>query len=142
MDPSTGPIMEAAAEFLWSDELEASLNAFARNHASMFAGASVEGEHRLEWTGAHQDYQAVFEIHLEQFVSQQDFTAEEFLRACEDAVSQTAPVPGGALARGLAEAMISMSDYEYFIRMMVEAAAEAESGAEHSPFVAASPHEC
>jgi hypothetical protein len=40
MDPRTGPILEAAAEFLWSDELEASLDVFARNHAPMFANAT------------------------------------------------------------------------------------------------------
>jgi hypothetical protein len=49
MDPSTQPIIEAAAEFLWSDELQESLDTFARNHASMFAGCTnTASEQKLE----------------------------------------------------------------------------------------------
>ena len=50
---------------------------------------------------------------------------------------QREPVPGGAMARGLTEAMLSMSDYDHFIKMMIAAAAGSES-----PFVDASPCEC
>ena len=47
-------IIEAAADFMWSEEMQESIDAFSTNHASMFDGAEgVEGEHRLEWTQAH-----------------------------------------------------------------------------------------
>ena len=54
MNPATKPILEAASEFLWSDELQSSLDSFSTNHAPMFADATgVEGEQKLEWTQAH-----------------------------------------------------------------------------------------
>ena len=54
MTPATKPILEAASEFLWSDELQSSLDSFSTNHAPMFADATgVEGEQKLEWTQAH-----------------------------------------------------------------------------------------
>eukprot|EP01047_Picozoa_sp_COSAG01_P084238 COSAG01_NODE_17995_length_1107_cov_1.798611_1_plen_89_part_01 len=43
-------ILDAASEYLWSEELAASIDAFVRNHRSMFAGASAGGEQKLEWT--------------------------------------------------------------------------------------------
>ena len=70
MNPHTQPILDAAAEFLWSDDLQTSLDDFCANHAPIFAGATgAEGEQKLEYTQAHMDFQALFEHHLEQFVS-------------------------------------------------------------------------
>ena len=77
-------IMEAAAGFLWGSELQTSLDAFTQNHAAMFDGAVLGEEQRLEWTEAHLDFQQVFELHLEQFIAEQEFSAEEFVSACQD----------------------------------------------------------
>ena len=60
LSETTVLILEAAAKFLFTDDLQASLAAFSANHASMFAGAAgTEGEQRLEWSEAHRDFQQV-----------------------------------------------------------------------------------
>ena len=41
MNSSTERILEAAAEFLWSDELQQSLDSFSKNHAPMCAPAAL-----------------------------------------------------------------------------------------------------
>ena len=120
MNPATKPILEAASEFLWSDELQSSLDSFSTNHAPMFADATgVEGEQKLEWTQAHLDFQQLFEFQLEQFVATQSFSQAEFVAACQDALDHG----DWANCKGLVEVVLSMSTYEYFVRMMVAAAA-------------------
>jgi hypothetical protein len=122
MSPSTQPILDAAGEFLWSDELQESLDAFSKNHASMFENAPPDategGEQRLEWTQAHIDFKALFEFQLEQFVATQAFSQEEFLAACQDALDHGT----WANCKGLVEVVLSMSTYEHFLRMMIAAA--------------------
>jgi hypothetical protein len=83
LEPRSEEILERAAEFLWSDAMAESLEAFTENHRDMFVGATPDGEQRLEWTQAHIDFQQLFEHHLEQFVAQQDFAQEEFVAACQ-----------------------------------------------------------
>lgn len=91
----TEGILDAAAEFLWSDEMAESLEAFSTNHAELFKGAEgldvEDGEHRLEWTTAHLDFQQLFEFQLEQFVASQEFTQEQFVAACQDALDASSP---------------------------------------------------
>ena len=82
-DPRSEEILDAAAQFLWSDEMATSLEAFTENHKELFVGATPDGEQKLEWTQAHLDFQQLFEHQLEQFVAQQDFTQEDFLAACQ-----------------------------------------------------------
>lgn len=82
-DPRSEEILERAAQFLWSDAMATSLEAFTENHKDMFVGATPDGEQKLEWTQAHIDFQQLFEHELEQFVAQQDFSQEEFLAACQ-----------------------------------------------------------
>ena len=118
MNPATKPILEAASEFLWSDELQSSLDSFSTNHAPLFADATgVEGEQKLEWTQAHLDFQQLFEFQLEQFVATQSFSQAEFVAACQDALDNG----DWANCKGLVEVVLSMSTYEYFVRMMVAA---------------------
>ena len=80
---ATEGILDAAAEFLWSEAMATSLDSFSDNHKDMFTGATADGEQRLEWTQAHLDFQELFDFQLEQFVGTQDFSQEEFLFACQ-----------------------------------------------------------
>ena len=106
LSPSTVAILEAAAKFLFTDELQASLAAFTTNHASMFVGATgVEGEHRLEWSEAHKDFQGLFEFQLEQFIAQQPFEAEDFIAACQDALDHGT----WSNQKGLVQVVLSMT---------------------------------
>ena len=82
-DPRSEEILEAAAQFLWSDEMAESLDSFSANHASMFAGATADGEQKLEWHQAHLDFQRLFEFQLEKFIAEQEFSQAEFEAACE-----------------------------------------------------------
>ena len=91
LDPKTEPILDAATRFLWSEDMQESTDAFTRNHVGMFAGAEgPEGEQRLEWTVAHKEFCELFEFRLEQFVGGQGFTQEEFVAACQDALTNGA----------------------------------------------------
>ena len=124
LHPATEGILDAAADFLWSDEMAESLESFSTNHAEMFAGKESmdveEGEHRLEWTTAHKDFQELFEFQLEQFVATQEFSTENFVAACvppatchasslllrrpsgTDSATASQPVAVGAMAVGSA----------------------------------------
>lgn len=83
LQPATEGILEAASQFLWSDEMAASLDVFSTNHAAMFAGASTSGEQKLEWHQAYLDFQQLFEFQLERFVTEQTFSQAEFEDACK-----------------------------------------------------------
>ena len=83
LQPATEGILEAASQFLWSDEMAESLDSFSVNHASMFAGATADGEQKLEWHQAHLDFQRLFEFQLEKFIAEQEFSQVEFEAACE-----------------------------------------------------------
>ena len=126
LSEATVLILEAAAKFLFTDELQASLAAFSANYASMFAGAAgTEGEQRLEWSEAHHDFQQLFEFQLEHFVGQQPFDAADFVAACQEALDHGT----WANCRGLVQVVLSMTTYEYFVRMMTAAAAAAAAAA-------------
>jgi|EP01047_Picozoa_sp_COSAG01_P060135 hypothetical protein len=98
MNPNTQPIMDIASEFLWGAEMQDSMSAFAANYASMFVGVRrADGEQRLEWTEAHKEFSELFEFQLEQFISQQEFSVEEFVDACQvtgSAAPSALPAPG------------------------------------------------
>ena len=84
MNPNTQPIIDIASEFLWGQEMQDSMAAFAANYASMFVGVRhADGEQRLEWTEAHKEFSELFEFQLEQFIGQQEFSVEEFVEACQ-----------------------------------------------------------
>ena len=56
LHPSTAPILDAATKFLWSDEMQESVDAFTRNYTPLFEGSQgPEGEQKLEWTDAHRE---------------------------------------------------------------------------------------
>ncbi len=144
MNSESQRILVAASEFLWSEETQASLDAFSTNFASMFEGCvSGQEEQRLEWGEAHKDFQQLFELHMEQFVSvvpahahrdvpvplkltlclllqleQRQIPAEDFVAACQDALDHGSWEGG---CKGLVEVVLSMSTYEYFIQMMIAA---------------------
>ena len=40
MNPSTEPILDAANKFLWSDEMQESMDGFASNYGEMFVGVT------------------------------------------------------------------------------------------------------
>ena len=91
LNPKTEPILDVATRFLWSEEMQESTDAFTRNHVALFAGAEGSGgEQRLEWTEAHKEFCDLFEFQLEQFVESQDFTQQEFVDACQDALTNGA----------------------------------------------------
>lgn len=119
MEDSTLRIIEGAAEFLWSEEIQNSLDTFATNHAPMFSDCtSAQDEQRLEWGEAHKDFQALVELHLERFLGTQSISAEEFVQACQDALDHGS----WANCRGVVEVVLSMTTYEHFLQMMIAAA--------------------
>eukprot|EP01048_Picozoa_sp_COSAG05_P019240 COSAG05_NODE_2963_length_2459_cov_2.922458_3_plen_306_part_00 len=125
LDQATIAILEAADEFLWSEEMSQSLDAFMTNHASMFAGAKPDGEQRLEWTQAHRDFQELYELQLEGFIAAQSFSAEEFAKACQDALDHGDDWADGHTSATMVEGVLASASYEHFVEMMASAAAEA-----------------
>ena len=85
-------------------------------------------------TQAHNDFIALFEHQLEQFVAAQSFTQEEFVAACQDAldqgVDQTRASSYEAYAAvhcaSIVEMVLMTSTYEFFVKMMLVAAAGRE----------------
>ena len=97
MNPSTEPILDAANKFLWSDEMQESMDGFASNYGEMFVGvtrqqAAGRAEQKLEWTEAHNEFSQLFEFHLEQFLETQPFSTEDFVAACQDGARQGHPL--------------------------------------------------
>ncbi len=143
LQPATANILEAASEFLWSEEIAESLDAFSANHATMFVGGSVSGEQKLNWHQAYLDFQQLFEIQLEQFIARQSFSQADFEVACkvrhglgltsvhlcassqlnqslccQDAKEHAA----GGSAASIVNMVLASSTYEYFLQMMISAA--------------------
>eukprot|EP01043_Picozoa_sp_COSAG02_P034377 COSAG02_NODE_2399_length_8948_cov_21.873771_5_plen_158_part_00 len=83
LQPATEGILEAASEFLWSEEIAASLESFSASHATMFIGGSTSGEQKLEWHQAYLDFQQLFENQLKQFIARETFSQAEFEAACK-----------------------------------------------------------
>ena len=125
LDQATIEVLEAAGEFLWSEQLAQSLDAFVTNHASMFADATAGGEQRLEWTQAHGDFSEIFEMQLEQFIAGQVFSAEEFSQACQDALDHGDDWADGHTSASMVECVLASASYEHFIGLMAGAAMEA-----------------
>ena len=97
MNPSTEPILDAANKFLWSDEMQESMDGFASNYGEMFVGvtrqqAAGRAEQMLEWTEAHNEFSQLFEFHLEQYLETQPFSTEDFVAACQDGARQNHPL--------------------------------------------------
>ena len=83
LQPSTAPILDAATKFLWSDEMQESVDSFTKNYTPLFEGSTgPDGEQKLEWTEAHKEFSELWEFHLESFVASQPFDAEQFLVVC------------------------------------------------------------
>ena len=125
LQPSTAPILDAATKFLWSDEMQESVDAFTRNYTPLFEGSQgPEGEQKLEWTDAHREFCELWEFHLESFVASQPFDAEQFLAACQDALSHGS----WDNTRKTVEVVLSATDYSSFVCMMTAAAQRAAYG--------------
>jgi hypothetical protein len=110
-------LLRAAADFLWSDQLQKASDQFIAAHAPGFANCSSDGEQLLEWQPIYLSYCQIYESALEGFVASQRITLEEFVDACQDAMSHSK----WNAHRGLAECICAMSSYEYFINMMMAA---------------------
>jgi hypothetical protein len=116
LHPATQGTLQAAADFLMTKALADSTQFFIDNHAPMFDGTDILGskgpgdiEHRL------------IDVQLEAFVTSQPFSQEEFLSACQDALDHGE----GGFANGVVQNVLMASSYDFFVQMMIEAAAGA-----------------
>ena len=121
MQASSRELLESAAEFLWSEELQDRFDAFAGAHSALFVGASPDGEQRLEWQGVYETFRALFEAELEGFLGRNLVTMEDFVAACQDALDNSDWTHG----KGCVEVVLAASEYKFFLNMMIDAAAEA-----------------
>ena len=126
MNPNTEPILDAANKFLWSDGMQESMDGFATNYAELFVGVrkkigqELDGEQRLEWTTAHNEFSQLFEFHLEQFLETQPFSTEDFVAACQDALNHGSWDDAGRTV----QVVLSMVDYDNFVALMIDKAEE------------------
>ena len=121
MQVASRELLESAAEFLWSEELQDRFDAFAAAHSALFVGASPDGEQRLEWQGVYESFRGLFEAELEGFLGRNLVTMEDFVLACQDALDNSDWIHG----KGLVEVVLAASEYKFFINMMIGAAEEA-----------------
>ena len=130
MQDSHKALLDAAAAFLWSDSLQQASDQFVDVHKHHFAGAAADGEQQLEWHPIYQQYCKLYEAALEGFVRSQGCSQDDFVDACRGALEHSE----WSQHRGLASVVLSMADYDYFLRSMVNAAgADADEFAGPSP---------
>ena len=161
MQSSSTAIMNAAAEFLWSEELQRASDTFVSTQAHLFTEARIDGEQRLEWqqiylacaqcsnTGrtasdpwkmytlptkscgpiACTTDRQLYESALEDFCAAHGISADGFVEACQDALQHSE----WAEHRGMAECILAMAGYEYFLKMMSAAVGDEREEPEGRP---------
>lgn len=118
MQPDNESLINAAADYLWSDELQREFDAFAAEHAHMFVGADAEGEQRLEWEEVYHAFRCMYEAQLEHFLAHHAVEMGTFAAACQDALDNSSWQD----SKGLVEVVLAMCEYPFFISMMADAA--------------------
>lgn len=102
----------------------------------------VDGEHRLEWTQAHRDCRELFEFQLERFLSAQSISQQQFLAACRTAHEGSRRSAAGSdsgscyshdgagYAASIVDAVLMIDSYDFFLRTMIQQAADTAAEAE------------
>ena len=76
---ATAELLDAAANFLWSDSLQASADAFIKQHAHEFIGATCSGEQRLEYQDLFLRYQDLCAVSADLDPSTPDSSADTLI---------------------------------------------------------------
>jgi hypothetical protein len=106
-------LMWRAVDFV-SKELLVSLDAFFIEYVPLFTGAKGKDiEHKLEWTTAYEDYERLFNLHLEGFAKREGFEkAEDFYLFVAEAQSESKSVAK------MVKLFVARADYQKFVAMM------------------------
>ena len=125
---ATHALLDAAAQYIWSDSFQHANDAFVAEHAPAFAGASSGGEQDLRWHAIYRLYADLYESRLEDFLASHGCDLDEFVAACRDALAHST----WQEHRGLATCILSMAEYDYFITMMADAAEDAANPVDYT----------
>lgn len=98
-------------EYLGGDRVEA----FFERHLSKFRDATPDGEQRLEWSAVFEDYQREFEDLLESFLRKKGISNSDFRDMCREVLEGEDATDD---QRRVVETVLSLIDYDSFIRMM------------------------
>eukprot|EP00928_Gymnodinium_smaydae_P013642 TRINITY_DN14964_c0_g1_i4.p1 TRINITY_DN14964_c0_g1~~TRINITY_DN14964_c0_g1_i4.p1 ORF type:complete len:420 (-),score=79.12 TRINITY_DN14964_c0_g1_i4:90-1307(-) len=108
--PQLTPLAREFCAFLaHSTELQAKLDSFLQSRCNEFKGCSLDGEHKLEWTTAHNEYIAFVEQHLEAFLRERGVSADDLRGALEAAL-------GGAV---WSLPLLRSLEYQSYIAQMI-----------------------
>lgn len=113
-----GGLLERVAARLFSDDLQGVVEKFLDNHVDLFNEltlAHIEaGENRLEWYDAYNRFIALFDQSLEDIVSDEGGSVEEFAKLAADAEKLSED------ERIVIELLQASSEYESFLNLMYD----------------------
>ena len=92
------------------------LKAFFRDHAHVFDDDCRSAEQRLEYTACFEEYAALYEELLSQFLRQHDIDEADFLGRCRAAMD----CRGASIDTQVLKAVLAGADYRSFIRAMAD----------------------
>lgn len=121
-DPTAKPpIMEALFNWIFVEsDVVNRMEQFALNYCDQFEYIADESlfrdaENHISYTMLYEQYQALFDEELNQFVAAHGWTYEDFLQACHDADAQEE-----RNSIGLHHWLKSMAEYEEFKLLMLQ----------------------
>jgi len=121
-------VLESFQDEKFKEEVEALVNI----SIPMFAVATQDGSHPLDWTFQHRKYKNLYEVQLQKSLGGDAAEFVQYLQQCQAAYGSD---PG---FRSLMAALTASEDYEAFLQLMFAAVREnwePEGGAQPAPGV-------
>ena len=110
-------VMEKIEHFYFEDGSdcgEVIFNKFAAKHEKTFEEdfEAKDGENKLEYTEAYNEFCKIFEQHIERIIQECNITVDQFYQAIKTAQEKNED------AKFYLEILMSVTDYENFVGMM------------------------
>ncbi|TMW57945.1 hypothetical protein Poli38472_013419 [Pythium oligandrum] len=103
------PVVKALAEHICSFQFQRSFEEFFLKHALSFTD---EQEHQLDYMTIYLEFQQLFNRQMEDFLTAQGISEDEFSRICQKAIKQD------KRADNFLEIVIASMDYDAFFSLM------------------------
>ncbi len=117
-------ILGKAATFCTSTSFQHEVNSFRSDKLQLFRSVKsktmLDGEHRIEFTEAFNEYQEMVESLLQTFVVENGSSIRDFYAECRDSLDgRYAPLFADHQHKWFVEMLLSWLDYAYFYDSMV-----------------------
>jgi len=120
-------VVEACIEWATRTNLESQFDTFARENAHIFSDSAESKEedpvHKLEYTECHENFLALFEEHLEGFLSTVDSTPAAFFEECKGVMAdEYCALFEDHHNKWFVDMLLGMMEYKHFYGLMVNEA--------------------